>query len=99
MRDSIIFEKTTRYEITVKNFHLMLKTSCAKDKWESFSEQTKENIFMYLWYLNNIMESHDSYYGGWSYWRTEMTSFVTKFDESNPKYDGNFEYVALGQKR
>ncbi len=99
MRDSIIFEKTIRFEITVKNFHLMLKTSDAKEKWKSFSEQTKENIFGYLWYLNNLMESHGSDYGSWSYRRTQMTEFVTKFDESNPKYDGNYEYVALGQKR
>lgn len=99
MRDSIIFERTIRYEITVKNFHLMLKTSGAKKKWKSFSEQTKENIFSYLWYLNNLMESHGSDYGSWSYRRTQMTAFVTNFDESNPKYDGNFEYVALGQKR
>ena len=97
MRDSIIFEKTIRYEITVKNFHLMLKTSFAKDKWKSFSEQTKENIFGYLWYLDNI--HCDSDYYTWSYWRTDMTAFVTKFDESNPKYDGNYEYVALGWKR
>lgn len=99
MRDSVILAKTTRYEITEKNFHLMLKTSCAKDKWKSFSEQTKENIFRYFWYLNNLLDSHDADYGSWSYWRTEMTKFVTKFDESNPKYDGNFEYVALGQKQ
>lgn len=99
MRDSIIFERTIRYEITVKNFHLMLKTSGAKEKWKSFSEQTKENIFEYLWYLNNLMESHGSDYGSWSYRRTQMTTFVTNFDESNPKYDGNFEYVALGWKR
>ena len=95
MRDSIIFEKTIRWEVTVKNFHLMLKTSCAKDKWKSFSEQTKENIFVYFWYLRNIQ---DSDYFTWSYWRTEMTAFVTKFDESNPKYDGNYEYVVLGHK-
>lgn len=99
MRDSIIFEKTTRWTITVKNFHRMLKTSCAKDKWKSFSEQTKENIFGYLWYLNNLMESHGSDYGSWSYQRTQMTAFVTNFDESNPKYDGNYEYVVLGWKR
>lgn len=99
MRDSIIFAKTTRYEITVKNFHIMLKTSYAKDKWESFSEQTKENIFRYLWYLNNLLDPYSDDYGNWSYWRTEITAFVTNFDEANPKYDGNYEYVALGWKR
>lgn len=75
----------------------MLKTSGAKEKWKSFSEQTKENIFEYLWYLHNLVDDYD--YFTWSYWRTNMTAFVTKFDESNPKYDGNYEYVALGQKR
>lgn len=98
MRDSIILEKTIRYEITLKNFPLILKTSYAKYKWNSFSEQTKENIFRYFWYLHNLMDSHDDY-ETWSYWRKEMTSFVTEFDESNPKYDGNFEYVALGMKK
>lgn len=93
--DTVILEETHNHRLTTESFDQLLDKDL-KTKWDSFSDQTKENIWGYFHYLRGLVEIHDvENFDRWTYWRVVMTKFVRGFDEGHPYYDGNFEKVVL----
>lgn len=93
--DTVILEETHTHCVTIKSLDQLLAKDL-KARWNSFSDQTKENIWRYFHYLRGLVEVHDTdNYGRWAYWQDVMSAFVREFDETKPYYDGNFERVVL----
>jgi hypothetical protein len=99
--NTITLTERHTHKISLKTFHLLIAPYpelCIK--WGSFSNKTKENIFEYFLYLRNLVEIHDSdNYDNWNYWQEIFSDFISRFDEKNPYYDGNFENVVLRNER
>ena len=93
--DTVILEESHDHRLTTESFVQLLDKDL-KTKWDSFSDQTKENIWDYFQYLRGLVEIHDTdSYDNWNYWQDVMSEFVRGFDEGHPYYDGNFEKVVL----
>lgn len=87
------------HTITLRTFRNLLKYDGEKQKWSSFSKETKENIFMYFNHLRGLVEIHDAkHFDDWNYWRDWATHFIINFDEASPEYGNGFNEI-LGIKK
>ena len=95
----ILLDEKIRHEVTFENFHELFNFKCLLKKWNSFSQETKENIFMFFEHKRGLVEIHDSdHFADWNYWQEFFIEFIIDFDEANPTYGENFEAI-LGMKK
>lgn len=95
----ILLSEEITHTVTLRTFRNLLKHDGEKQKWSSFSKETRENIFMYFNHLRGLVEIHDAeHFDDWNYWRNWATRFIIKFDETSPEYGNCFDEI-LGIKK
>lgn len=86
VNSELILEERHRYIVSYRSVSLLLEEK-AKEKWNTLSEWSRQNLFSFFVYKEGLSEIHDSRHcGDYLFWKNWFTNFIMDYDEKKPTF-------------